>query len=154
MRRFAPSAPLITTSCAIIAMLAAALFVTACSGSGGPQPHPAVTAVSELLELRRADVRDPAAYEPYVGNPELAAALADGSIEPTGTPRVPPYRPPYLSAESTSTADVAVVWEPDDAFPGWTPVAVFSTVLEDGRWVVVDALETTAAPEPLLPEAD
>lgn len=141
-------------SALLAALFALALLLAACSGGGGPLPHPAVTAVSELLELRRADVRDPAAYEPYVGDPELAAALADGSIEPTGTPRVPPYRPPYLSAESTSTADVAVVWEPDDAFPGWTPVAVFSTVLEDGQWVVVDALETTVAPEPLLPEAD
>jgi hypothetical protein len=49
---------------------------------------------------------------------------------------------------------VAVVWEPDAAFDGWAAVTVFSTALEDGRWVVVDALETTAAPEPLLPEAN
>ena len=139
---------------ALAAIVLALALLTACSGSGGPLPHPAVTAVSELLERRRADARDPAAYEPYVGDPELAAALAGGSTEPTGTPRVPPYRNPYLSAESTSTADVAVVWEPDAAFDGWAAVTVFSTALEDGRWVVVDALETTAAPEPLLPEAN
>ncbi len=129
-------------------------LVAGCSGGGGPLPHPAVTAVGGLLELRRADARDPAAYELYVGDSELAAALAGGSTEPTGTPRVPPYRAPYLSAESTSTADVAVVWEPDAAFPGWAAVTVFSAALEGGRWVVVDALEATAAPEPLLPEAD
>lgn len=132
----------------------ATLAVVLLAACAAPAVHPAVTCVSGLLELRRADVRDPAAYEMYVGDSELAAALAGGSTEPTGTPRVPPYRDPYLSAESTSTADVAVVWESDAAFDGWAAVTVFSTALEDGRWVVVDALETTAAPEPLLPEAN
>lgn len=139
---------------ALATLLALVLLLTACSGGGGPLPHPAVTAVSELLELRRTDVRDPDAYEPYLSDPALAEALAAPSAEPTGTPRVPPYRAPYLSVESTSTADVAVVWETDDAFPDWAPVTVFSTELTDGRWVVIDAIETTVAPEPLLPEAD
>ncbi|MBN2248123.1 MAG: hypothetical protein JW733_05440 [Coriobacteriia bacterium] len=138
----------------LVALVSLAMLLAACSGGGGPLPHPAVTAVSELLELRRSDARDAAAYEPYLSDPALAEALAAPSDEPTGTPRVPTYRAPYLSAESTSTADVAVVWEPDGAFPDWTPVTVFSTELTDGRWVVTDAIETTAAPGPLLPEAD
>lgn len=138
-----------------ITLFSALALLTACSGSGGdPQPHPAVISVSELLELRRADVRDPAAYEPYFEDAALAEALAAPGEEPTGTPRVPPFRPPYLSAESTSTAGVAVIWEPDDDFPEWPPVTVFLTELTDGRWVVTDALETTIAPEPLTSEAD
>ncbi len=145
MRRLSPLA---------ITLFAALALLTACSGSGGPQPHPAVTAVSELLELRRTDVRDPAAYEPYFEDAALAEALAAPGEEPTGTPRVPPFRPPYLSAESTSTAGVAVIWEPDDDFPDWPAVTVFQTQFADGRWVVTDALETTIAPEPLTSEAD
>lgn len=138
---------------AISVILVVVLLVLA-SCTAGLATHPAVTAVSELLELRRSDVRDAAAYEPYLSDPALAEALAAPSDEPTGTPRVPPYRALYLSAESTSTADVAVVWEADEAFPDWTPVTVFSTELTDGHWIVTDAIEATAAPEPLLPEAD
>lgn len=145
MRRFAP----------IIALLAVSVALTACSGGGGgPLPHPAVTAVSELLELRRDDVRDVDAYAPYFEDAELAEALAAPSESPTGTPRVPPFQAPYLTAESTSTAEVAVVWEQDDAFPDWAPVTIFSTRLADDTWRVVDALEATLTPEPLLPEAD
>lgn len=138
----------------IIVLLAVSAVLAACSGGGGPLPHPAVTAVSELLELRRTDVRDVDAYAPYFEDTELAEALAAPSESPTGTPRVPPYRPPYLSVESTSTAEVAVVWEPDEQFADWTPVTVFSTRLVDGAWRIIDAVESTAAPEPLLPEAD
>lgn len=138
----------------VVALLAVAALVTACSGGEGPLPHPAVTSVTELLELRRTDVRDVDAYAPYFEDAALANALAAPSGEPTGTPRVPAYRPPYLSAESTSTAEVAVVWESDDEFPDWAPVTLFMTRLTDGAWLIVDAIETTAVPEPLLPEAD
>lgn len=156
MRRSASSRPALSTAvplAAAVTLLVAAIL-TGCSTPDGLSPHPAVTAVSELLELRREDVRDPVAYEPYVADAALASALAGGSTEPTGTPRVPAYRPPYLSAESTSTAEVAVVWERDAAFAGWAQVTVFSAELDDARWVVTDAFETTVAPEPLLPEAD
>ncbi|MHB1016874.1 MAG: hypothetical protein ACYC2X_03145 [Coriobacteriia bacterium] len=146
MRRLAPIVALLLALCALLA---------ACSdGGGGPLPHPAVGAVTELLELRRDDTRDVSAYAPYFEDAELAEALASPGDEPTGTPRVPPYRPPYLSAESTSTAEVAVVWESDDDFPDWAPVTIFSTKLAGGTWLIVDAIETTTAPEPLLPEAD
>ncbi|MHB1135885.1 MAG: hypothetical protein ACYCXR_03325 [Coriobacteriia bacterium] len=138
----------------VAALLAAPVLLVACSGGGGPLPHPAVTAVSELLELRRDDVRDADAYEPYFEDSELAGALAAPSDEPTGTPRVPPYRAPYLSAETTSAAHVAVIWESDDEFLDWAPVTVFTARLIDGTWLIVDAIETTVAPEPLLPEAD
>lgn len=138
----------------IATLLAVSAALTACSGGGGPLPHPAVTAVSELLELRRDDVREVDAYAKYFEDASLPEALAAPSDVPTGTPRVPPYQTPYLAAESTSTAEVAVVWEPDDAFADWPSVTVFRARISDGAWRIVDAVETTAAPEPLLPEAD
>mgnify|MGYP007118315766 CR=1 FL=1 len=82
-------------------------------------------------------------------DPRFAASLAQASTEPTGTPRVPPYEPPYLAAETTSTVDVAVVWRADGAFPEWPVANVFRLALEDGLWVVVDAIEADPAPEPL-----
>lgn len=150
MRRFAR----LTPTMLFVVLLCAGLVLAGCSGGGGPVSHPAVTAVTEVLELRRDDVRDAKAYAPYFEDVALAEALAAPSAEPTGTPRVPPYRAPYLTAESTSTADVAVVWEADDGFEGWTPVTIFKTTLAEGAWRIVDAVETSVTPEPLLPEAD
>lgn len=126
--------------------LALALALVGCAADA---THPAVTAITDLLSLRRDDVRDPSAYEPYFADAELAAALAQGSGEPTGTPQVPEYEPPYLTAETTSTADVAVVWKASDAFPEWPTATVFMLSLADDRWIVLDALEATSAPEPL-----
>lgn len=138
----------------IVVLLTLCAPVIGCAGGEGPLPHQAVTTVTELLELRRDDIRDADAYASYFEDAAMADALAGASDVPTGTPRVPPYRAPYLSAESTSTAEVAVVWEEDAEFPDWAPVTVFRTRLTDGVWRVIDAVETTAAPEPLLPEAD
>ena len=142
------------TTCVAVLSVAVVAVSTGCSGGGGPLPHPAVTAVTDVLELRRDDVRDVDAYTPYFEDAELAEALAAPSDVPTGTPRVPPYQAPYLSAESTSTADVAVVWKADEQFEGWAPVTVFKTTLVEDTWRIVDAQESTVTPEPLLPEAD
>lgn len=138
----------------IVALLMLCAPVIGCAGGEEPLPHPAVTAVTELLQLRRADVRNADAYAPYFEDAAMADALAEASGVPTGTPRVPPYRAPYLSAESTSAAEVAVVWEDGDGFPEWVPVTVFHTRLTEGQWRVTDAVETTVAPEAIVPEAD
>lgn len=131
--------------------LTLALALAACTAQA---VHPAVTRVAELLELRRSDVREPAAYEVFFEDPSLASALAQGSGEPTGTPQVPEYDPPYLSAETSATADVAVVWKMSDDFPDWPAVTVFILSLVDGDWMVTDALEATSAPEPLAATAE
>ena len=130
--------------------LVAVVLLAACAAEA---VHPAVTRISDLLELRRDDVRDPAAYEEYFADADLAAELASGSSEPTGTPQVPEYDPPYLTAETTSTADVAVVWKASDDFRDWPAVTVFILSLTDDRWLVIDAFEATSAPEPLEPAA-
>ncbi|MBN2841435.1 MAG: hypothetical protein JXP37_10820 [Coriobacteriia bacterium] len=132
---------------AVVFALLICMSLVGCSPAS--EPHPAVERVDELLQLRRDDVRDAAAYEEFFADPRFAASLAQASTEPTGTPRVPPYEPPYLAAETTSTADVAVVWRADDAFPDWPAANVFRLALEDGRWVIVDAIEADPAPEPL-----
>lgn len=130
----------------VVLALAALALLAACAAEPA---HPAVTRVADLLELRRDDVRDPASYGEYFADPELAADLAEGSGEPTGTPQVPDFEPPYLTAETTSTADVAVVWKASDDFPDWPTATVFMLSLMEDRWVVVDALEATSAPVPL-----
>lgn len=131
---------------ALIALALALVLLAACAA---PAVHPAVTRIADLLELRRDDVRDPAAYEGFFADPTLASAIAQGSGEPTGTPQVPEYEPPYLTAETTSTADVAVVWKQSDSFRGWPVATVFILSLAGDEWVVTDALEATSAPEPL-----
>lgn len=134
-----------------LSLCLSALFaaVAGCSAPYASSMHPAVATVEELLALRRADVRDAAAYEPYFSSPEIAAMLARPNEVPTGTPRVPPCEASYLVGETSSSADVAVIWGQDEDFPSWTPVTIFSLALRDGRWVVLDARETSAAPEPL-----
>ena len=133
--------------------LAAALLLSACT----PAPetpltafsHPAATMIADLLEMRRADVRDPEAYAPYFLESALATALATGSTQPTGTPCVPEWERPYVSAETTATAEVVVIWEASDDFPEWPPINIFVTTLDGDRWVLTDAFETTVAPAPI-----
>ena len=133
--------------------LTASLLLSACSPAAETPVtaynHPAATMIVDLLEMRRADVRDPEAYAPYFLESALATALATGSTQPTGTPCVPEWEGPYVSAETTATAEVVVIWEASDDFPDWPPVTIFSSTLEGDRWVLTDAFETTVAPAPI-----
>ncbi len=135
------------TASALAAVLLLSAAIAGCASDSSD--HPAVVAVRELLELRRDDVRDAEAYAPYFMESSLATALAEGSTEPTGTPTIPDWEDPYLTAETSSTADVAVVWRPSADFPDWPVATVFVLSLLDDRWVVADATEATSAPEPL-----
>jgi hypothetical protein len=137
----------------LLCLFAAVVLAITTACAPAVPDHPAVIAIQELLELRLDDVRDATAYEPYFEDAELAAALAEGSTEPTGTPRVPKWEPPYLSAEASSTADVAVIWKASDDFPEWPAVTIFMLKQLEDRWVVVDAVEATQAPEPLAVDA-
>lgn len=136
-----------------LSLLFAGMLVAALAGcAASPDPayeHPAAQAVDALLSLRRADVRDPAAYGEYFADPALAAVLATGSDGPTGTPRVPEWEPPYVSEEAGGRTAIAVVWRRDADFPGWPPVTIFVTDLVGERWVVSDAIEATSAPAPI-----
>lgn len=138
------------TTALVIALLLLALTAVGagCAADSGSD-HPAVVAIRELLELRRDDVSDPEAYAPYFLESSLATALAESSAEETSAARIPKWEDPYLTAETTSTADVAVVWKASDDFPDWPFATVFMLSRLDDRWVVIDAKETTSSPEPL-----
>jgi len=137
-----------------VGMTAATVLLASCGGTDKlsyAEAHPAARAVETVLELREADVRDVDAYAPYFESSEVATALAEASDVPTGTPRVPGWQTPYVSGETSTTADVVVVWRDTAEFPDWPAVNVFSTRLLEGRWVIVDAVETSSAPEPAEP---
>jgi hypothetical protein len=138
-----------------VAVVLAAAVAAAGTGcgilGGGSSDHPAVEVVEDLLELRRKDVRDANAYAPFFEDSAIATALAEPGAVATGTPRVPEWRDLYASKTGSSTAEVAVVWKPDDAFRDWPKVTVFSLSLVRDRWVVVDAREETNAPRPVDP---
>lgn len=136
--------------CAALLLGTLAAGVAGCGVLGGDTAgHPAVKAVTDLLDLRRKDVREASAYAPFFEDSALATALVEPGAVPTGTPRVPEWRTVYASKLGSSTAEVAVVWKPDDAFKDWPTVTVFLLKRSSGRWVVVDAREETKAPEPV-----
>ncbi|MBN1192623.1 MAG: hypothetical protein JXA36_02875 [Coriobacteriia bacterium] len=132
--------------CAVAILMAVA---TGCTSVDPAYDHPAAKITEEVLQLRRDDVRDAEAYLPYFENAELARAFSYGSEAEPGTPRVPEWEPPYVSEETSDTADVVVVWKPGHDFPDWPAVNIFKTRLTDGHWVLVDAVEATSAPEPI-----
>lgn len=133
-------------------LAAAALCVIVAGALCGCAPraqHPAVRTVTELLELRRADDRDATKYQRFFLESSIASALVEPGAVPTGTPRVPNWRSVYPSKIASGSAEVAVTWREDSEFKDWPAVTVFVLSYEDGRWVVVDAREETAAPEPV-----
>lgn len=136
-------------TCIAVGIALAVFALAGCAARGPAYDHPAAVAVNELLELRADDVRDIEAYAPYFADPEIAAALVEPSQAATGTPRVPAWEAPYVSEETSTTADVVVVWKPSDDFPDWPAVNILVMSLLDGRWVVADAEETTQAPPPV-----
>ncbi|MRS12127.1 MAG: hypothetical protein EG823_03530 [Actinobacteria bacterium] len=132
------------------AAILAAIAAAACAPKGAEaEMHPAVGAVQHLLELRADDVRDAEAYAPYFADSALATALAESAAGTEKTRRVPEWETPYLSELTPSTASVAVVWKESDGFPDWPAVHVFMLALQDDAWIVEDAVEASAAPEPL-----
>jgi hypothetical protein len=140
MRR---TAPLLFILVVLLALIAG------CASTTSAEKHPAARTVARLLELRRDDVRDPKRYAPFFMESELATALAEGSAEPTGTPRVPLWETPYVSEETSRQASVVVVWKADAAFEDWPAVNIFLLERFEDRWVVTDAIEATSAPAPL-----
>lgn len=133
----------------IAVTLTLAATVLGCAAPSAESDHAAVRTIQQLLELRREDSRDPKAYAPFFLESSLATALAEASEEDTGTPQIPEWETPYLSEETTDTASVVVVWRPDTAFPDWPKVNIFSLSYLEEQWVVIDAVEATAAPTPL-----
>ncbi len=134
----------------ITAFVVALLAAAGCAASTATK-HPAAQTIQRLLELREDDVRDAAAYADYFEESALATAVAEGSLEATGTRQVPRWKRPYVSEETTDGASVVVIWKATAGFDDWPFAHIYSLrLLDSERWVVVDAVETTSPPDPLV----
>lgn len=102
-----------------------------------------VTVVEELLRLRQARSADASAYAQYVDSEALAEALADADRASKGDQEspIPAWKPPFVSGESTTSAEVVVVWSGRDGYADWPYATIFEVRLRDGEWRVSDARE-------------
>lgn len=131
----------------IVAAIAAAVFALR-TPSVPEQAEP----VQKLLELRQERSVDTSAYAEVVASRDVAEALvSDVTTENAATSPIPDWETPYLSAKEATAADVAVVWKKSAQFKDWSKVTVFKVGRLKGRWVVIDADETSKAPEPVEP---
>lgn len=107
----------------------------------GPDLGPPAQAVQDLLELRSDRSEDASAYAEYVASVDLAQELAAAAVEEStsATPPTPGWDTPYVASETSATARVVVVWDPDDRFEGWPVATIFLTESVDGRWLTMDA---------------
>jgi len=128
-------------------LVAFALTLGACASPAADTASPQGV-VARVLELRRDRATDTASYTPYFAEASVATELAKDSTTATRTP-LPAWSDPYVSAQTSSTADVVVVWSrSEERFKQWPAATVFALRLEKGAWVIVDAQETTGTTPP------
>jgi hypothetical protein len=134
----------------VLGALLLALLATATGGCGDDDEpaHPAAETVESVLQVRLARSTEAADYEPYFDDASVAEALAEAArSEDSDTPAIPEWEAPYLSAETSATADVVVVWVPSDELPDWPAATVFSLRVDE-RWFIVDAADITTGAIP------
>ncbi len=134
------------------AAVALALFVAVAAGAcvyrrGNPPLTAPAQAVENVLVLRRERSKDASAYAQYfeeVGIAQLLAEEAGVSTEASATEGspIPDWERLSVSAQTTSTADVVVRWRRNAKFEAWAAETTFKTKLRDGRWVIIDAVDT------------
>lgn len=139
----------------VVAALFLALSTLIASGGcvgGSKALEPPAQAIQSLLELRAERSTDASAYAEFLSEPEVAVELARIAAEETpGVEPIPDWDTPYVSAESSSAADVVVVWRAaSEDWPDWPVATIFKMQLVDDRWVARDAetVEGTAPPPP------
>lgn len=138
----------------VLAIVASVTFLLAGCTSTVQEPRSPASSVDALLLLRQERSTDASAYAQYVAAPETAAELARSSAEETvGAAPTPAWEPPYVSAQSESTATVIVVWKSREAYPGFPVATEWSLERIDGRWRATDAraIEETAGIPPRAP---
>lgn len=141
----------------IVGIVAASAIVVAVAllvQQASTLPEPA-QAVQNLLELRQARSTDASAYARYFESADIASTLARAASATAGSaaadkPTIPRWERPYLSAQTTSTADVVVVWVPDSRLKGWAKVTVFTVEKKSGDWKIVYAQEMSVTPPPAI----
>ena len=119
-----------------------ALLVCACSPTPSTSTSdPAALAVNRLLELRYSRSRDTTAYALFFKNDAIPKSLAAAAAKETSStkPPIPDWQPPYVSAETSATVDVTVIWKGSSDFPNHPAATVFTLEKFDNRWVVKDA---------------
>lgn len=138
---------IIAVAVAVLGLVIVATRVVRPSQQGPAQ------AVQTVLELRQGRSTDASAYAQYFTDTEITEALVrEGSQASESTSSavspIPGWEPPYVSAQTTSSADVVVVWTPDRRFEKWTKATIFSLEETSGRWVIVNAVELTSSVPP------
>jgi hypothetical protein len=134
----------------VLALLVALLVVGlgACAGESTRLDPPA-QAIQDLLELRVQRSTDASAYAEYVASEDVALELAQAAVEETtGVSPTPEWESPYVSEQASETADVVVVWKEPQEWADWPMATIFKlNLLDDGRWVAVDATGVTEGEE-------
>jgi hypothetical protein len=145
---------------ALSLLLVAVLTLAGCA-SAPPEAtttHPAALAVAKLLEMRKTRVKDARSYGLFFKSDAIPQSLAEASSKETtaskaGKPPIPEWSAPYVSKVGKGTADVVVLWTPDNgAFPNHSAATVFHMEQYQNRWVILDAVEVKdagSAPKPL-----
>ncbi|MDZ4178392.1 MAG: hypothetical protein U1E29_04045 [Coriobacteriia bacterium] len=122
----------------MVAVLAAGL--AACAAEPARLDPPAQV-IQSLLELRAQRSTEASAYAEYVAGENVARELAQAAVEETtGVTPTPDWESPYVSEQTSATADVVVVWKEPQDWADWPTATIFKlSLLDDGRWVAVDA---------------
>ena len=136
----------VVAACVALALAAAALLATACSSSPPASANdPAARAVNSLLELRHARSRDAKAYGLFFKSDAIPKSLADAAAKETTKtkPPIPEWEAPYVSATTSKTVDVVVVWKNSSDYPNHPAATLFTLGQYHNRWVVLDARQVT-----------
>jgi hypothetical protein len=137
-------------------MLAVSVFAGGCSAPAPPVStvQPAAQIVQKLLEMRLARSKDVSAYRLFFrSDSTVPTSLAQAATQEASAtkPPIPLWDSPYVSASTTSSADVVVVWKKADAFPEHSLATVFTVARQQERWVILNAREVSS--EASIPKA-
>lgn len=125
---------------ALCALVCSCMLLAACAAPAPDPTRDPVSSVEALLGLRYDRSTDASAYARLLVDPELAKSLANASREESSsTPPTPRWEQPYLSGETTSTAEVVVLWKTSKDLPGYPTASVFMMQKVDGAWKAKDA---------------
>lgn len=114
-----------------------------CATTGAKLAAPAQS-VQELLTLRSRNSTDAAAYRAHVTT-DLAEKFArDSAMRKPSMSPIPAWKPPVITREATSSAQVRVEWVPAEKYKAWPAATLFTLLRDGGLWRVVDAVDTSA----------
>lgn len=144
---------LVTVGACVAVALVIGAWMWLTSSRGGTLPsspatrHVAARTVDAALMLRHDRSTDPAAYAPLFESSQVATELASGSKSATDSASpIPEWNAPYVSAASSATVDVVVVWKRSGRFTSWSAATLFKLKRLADRWVISDAENVVGVP--------